>query len=177
MDIKNYGCIRDEIYLPRPNEYVYRNTVRCILLNENNEIGLLLIDRNDSFGKMKHYETPGGGVEKGETSIQALIREMYEEVGCKLKNIVHLCKISNEYNLIKRVDQADFYLAYIDEIGETHLMSDEIGLIKGIKWFPICEYKKLYDEFPPYKVSQIIYKRDMLVIDLAIKYLKENNML
>ena len=67
-----YECIKDNIYLPRLKEYKIRNTARCILLNDKNEICLLLVDRDDDFGKMKHFETPGGGVEKGETLIDAL---------------------------------------------------------------------------------------------------------
>ena len=140
-------------------------------------MGLLLIDRDDDFGKMKHLETPGGGVEYFETNEQALIREMYEEVGCSIKNIVYLCNISNEYNLIKRIDHASFYLAFVNEMGDNHLMEDEIGLINSVVWIPICEYKKYYDEYPAYKVSNIIYERDQIAIDFAIKYLKENNLL
>lgn len=179
MSKKEFPCIKDDIYLPRysDNEYQRRNTVRCILLNEKNEIGLLLIDRDDKFGKMKHYETPGGGIKEGETELQALQREIQEEVGYKIKNIVSLCNISNEYNLLKRIDRASYYLAYISEKGETNFDDYEVGLITGLKWFPILKYKEYYEEFPPHKVSHIIYQRDMLVIDLAIKYLKENNIL
>ena len=77
-----FDSIKDYIYLPRLNEdeYKIRNTVRCILLNNKNEVGLLLIDRDDDFGKMKHFETPGGGVNEGESLIDALEREISEEV-------------------------------------------------------------------------------------------------
>lgn len=169
--------IEDNIYLPRCNEYKTRKTVRCILLNEKNELGLLLIDRDDDFGKMKHYETPGGGLEANETSLDALHREIQEEVGYTIKNVVYLCSISNEYNLLNRIDAADFYLAFIDEKADTSYDEYEKDLIKGIKWFPLIDYKKYYEEYPPYMVSNIIYKRDQYVIDLAINYLKENKLI
>ncbi len=174
-----FACIKDDIYLPcyNENEYQKRDTVRCILLNEKNEIGVLLINRDDDFGKMKHFETPGGGIENGETKLQALKREIQEEAGYKIKNIVSLCEISNEYNILKRIDRATFYLAYINEKCKTNYDDYEIGLITDLRWFPILKYKEYYSEFPPYKVSKIIYKRDMIAIDLAIKYLKEKGIL
>ena len=171
-----YECIKDNIYLPRLKEYKIRNTARCILLNDKNEICLLLIDRDDDFGKMKHFETPGGGVEKGETLIDALKREMKEEVGYLIKDINYLCEISNEYNLIGRIDNATFFIARTLQRGEKHLDEYEKGLIKGHVWIPILEYKKYYEQYPPFKVSHIIYERDQKVIELAIKYLKEKNL-
>lgn len=170
--------IKDYIYLPRlkDDEYMIRNTVRCILLNENNEVGLLLIDRDDDFGKMKHFETPGGGVNDGESLIEALEREMSEEVGCKIKNISYLCNISNEYNLLKRIDSATFFLAYVDEFGETNLDDYEVDLIKGLVWIPLENFEEFYEKYPPYKVSHIIYKRDQKVLNLVRDLLKEKNL-
>lgn len=169
--------IEDNIYLPRCNEYKTRKTVRCILLNDKLELGLLLIDRNDKFGKMKHYETPGGGLENNENSLEALHREIQEEVGYTIKNVVYLCSISNEYNLLNRIDAADFYLAFIDEKVDISLDEYEKDIIKGIVWVPLLKYQEYYNEYPPYKVSHIIYQRDQYVIELAINYLKENKLI
>lgn len=173
-----FDSIKDYIYLPRLNEdeYKIRNTVRCILLNNKNEVGLLLIDRDDDFGKMKHFETPGGGVNEGESLIEALEREMSEEVGCKIKDIQYLCNISNEYNLLKRIDSATFFLAYADEFGETHFDDYEVDLIKGLIWIPLDNFEEYYDKYPPYKVSHIIYERDQKVLKLVRDLLKEKSL-
>lgn len=173
-----YECIKDNIYDKiTSKEYNYRKTVRCILLNDKLEIGLLVIDRDDDFGKMIHLETPGGGIENNESNIETLKREMIEEVGYTIKNIQELGCISNQYNLINRIDEATYYIAFIDKYVGVNYQQEENQLFKGITWFPLKDYEKVYNSYPPFKVSHIIYERDKKMIALAINILKENNKL
>ena len=48
-----------------------RNIVRGIVYNDNFEIALIKLHTTDIFGERDLYETPGGGVEKGETLVNA----------------------------------------------------------------------------------------------------------
>ena len=52
-----------------------------------------------------------------------------------------------------------------------------MDIIKGYEWIPILEYKKYYSKYPPIKVANIIYERDQIAIELAIKQLKENKVI
>jgi len=67
-----------------------------------------LEDRNPKFliqeRKLhwKGYEFPKGGVEKGETELQALKREMSEEVGLKIKKI-HNHKIKGDWEYTRKL--------------------------------------------------------------------------
>lgn len=56
-----------------------RNSVRCLLINQNQEICLLYSQARD------YYAIPGGGIEPGESLLQALSRETLEETGYLLK--------------------------------------------------------------------------------------------
>ena len=46
---------------------------------------LLMHERRDIGSDRSHWITPGGGVEPGESLVQAAIREVYEETGLRLE--------------------------------------------------------------------------------------------
>ena len=68
-----------------------REIVRGIVLNEDNKVAILKIERDDIFGKTHYYETPGGGVNEDEDINKAIIREIKEETGF---NSEIICEIS-----------------------------------------------------------------------------------
>jgi 8-oxo-dGTP pyrophosphatase MutT (NUDIX family) len=64
---------------------VERNVVRVVVLDAANHV-LLLQTRdlgNPAFGTS--WELPGGGIEPGETYIEAVVRELREEAGIKVE--------------------------------------------------------------------------------------------
>ena len=54
-----------------------REAVRAIILKD----GLIALVRSDREG---YYKFPGGGIEKGETHLQTLTRETFEETGLRV---------------------------------------------------------------------------------------------
>lgn len=53
--------------------------VKCLI--ESEDKGILLIQRSSSDEHGSMWETPGGGVDDGETLVEAVIREVKEETG------------------------------------------------------------------------------------------------
>ena len=69
-----------------------RNSVKLILLNENNELLLMSTDDKGIQGKEGNYNgrfwlKVGGKIEEGETLREAAYRELFEETGLKKEQV------------------------------------------------------------------------------------------
>lgn len=69
-------------------EYTVRPTVKAIVVDSQNNIAILKA--------RGHYLLPGGGIENGENKIDAIKREIMEELGCTIENIKEFTA-SNQY--------------------------------------------------------------------------------
>jgi|AntDeeMinimDraft_6_1070357.scaffolds.fasta_scaffold01344_8 ADP-ribose pyrophosphatase YjhB (NUDIX family) len=63
------------------SEFVIRPTVRCIVLKNKNKIGLVTNPIHNLF------TLPGGGIEKDESTQEAVVREMREELSSEIEEI------------------------------------------------------------------------------------------
>ena len=63
-------------------EFIYRENVAAILRNRRGEI--LVCERLDNAGA---WQFPQGGIDGGETPEQALVREVWEEIGVKAADL------------------------------------------------------------------------------------------
>jgi 8-oxo-dGTP pyrophosphatase MutT (NUDIX family) len=59
----------------------HRETARILLLDTENHIFLLKTHFDPEVQLPPRWITPGGGIDEGETPVQAAIRELYEETG------------------------------------------------------------------------------------------------
>lgn len=73
------------------SSYTDRVGARAVLLNENNQIALMHVTNRS------YYKLPGGGVDDGEEIHQALRRELKEEVGAQLIDILSEIGQIDEY--------------------------------------------------------------------------------
>ena len=59
----------------------HRETARIMLVDEQNRIFLLKTHFDPEVGLPPRWLTPGGGIDSGESTLQAAVRELYEETG------------------------------------------------------------------------------------------------
>ena len=151
-----------------------RKVVRGVVYNDNFEIAVLYLHTVDeTFGERDLFETPGGGVEKGEKLIDAFRREIYEEVGATLDNIVELGRVIDYYNQIYRRNDNHFYLAHIKSLGERHLVEYEKKWNLALRFMSIDDAIEAYEntrrDLP---VNNLVRARELPVLKLAKRKLE-----
>lgn len=117
--------------------YQFRLAVKAIVFDSQNKLALV--------GK-KWWLLPGGGVEEGESLVEAVRREIEEEVGCDIK-IGDEIAVTDEYReKIKRHQETHFFLASV--IGEKGIPQTIEENEQGMKvsWLTLAEAVQLLEE-------------------------------
>ena len=96
-------------------------------------------------GKRRNsWSVPSGGIERGETSEQACVREVWEETGYKVRAIQSL---HTKKAMIDTFDvTTDYFLCEIIDGDITYHDPDEI--IAEIAWKSVDEVEKLPHDYP-----------------------------
>ena len=109
------------------------HVVGAIIENENKEILCAL--RGPEMTLPNYWEFPGGKIEEGESKEEALVREIDEELGCKIEVLQHVDDTTHEYE--KVIVRLETYLSRI--IAGTPKISEHAE----IKWVPRKELNTL----------------------------------
>ena len=159
MTIRHY---KDEFKYE--NELV-RKAVRGIAFKN----GKLLMIESKMAGD---YKFPGGGVEKGETEFDALIREVREESGHNVSKIGHIVFRIIETSKDKELDNtkfkmvSDYYLCEVDD-GVDSLSLDDYEREMGFSpiWIGIEEAVKKNIEVSKSEKCTKWVERELLVLN------------
>ena len=111
---------------PRAKTGKIRFCVRILLLNDKGEICVI---KSENHGYM---QIPGGGIDEGESIVEALRRETEEETGFLIKNIVPIGYAVERREDVRNNHDYDQYISFVfsalpeREVG-TKYMEDEIA--------------------------------------------------
>lgn len=146
-----------------------REISRLLIKNEDGLYAIHHVSRNDAFGPADYYETPGGGVDAGESDSEAAIREASEETGYDVKIVAKLALVKDYYNLIGRENHNHFFLATtIGEKKKIHFVSSGDNYIKETLYLPPKEIIALYRQSENSKIGRLLAAREVPIWSLLI---------
>jgi len=126
---------------PRP-----RTAARIFLIDEADRV-LLVHQRLDLDRLDSHWIAPGGGLEDGETLVEAAVREVYEETGLRVVLPPTAEPMFVERELFRfageDIDQTNYYFLArvasdvpVEAITPTEY---EVAVVLGSRWWPLAE--------------------------------------
>ena len=155
--------LKDEEY---PFDYVdhTRKTARGILMNEKGEIAFNKLSGYDIFGDRHYYETPGGGVDDGETEEAALHREIKEETGYECEIIKPIGIVDDYYNLIHRHNLNYYFLCKTSLFVGKKLEDYETTVIEKVVWMDIDTAIKEFEKMDNSPIARLVRNRELPIL-------------
>lgn len=161
IDLKDYNENAEKFYRP---------SVRGIIFNSDGLIAMIYSQ------KYHFYKFPGGGIEKNESHLEALAREIKEETGMTLipdsvKEFGKVTRIQKGDNDTIFIQQNFYYTCEVeDEIGEQNLDDSEKDLDFILKFVPIKEAiaaNTAFKSADPFKTQMV--EREKRVLEIILK--------
>ncbi len=163
MRYKYLGHFDDVYYDDKPLNDA-RFCSRGIILNKENKIAIIHVRGNDDFGVRDYYELPGGGLENNESYESCLIREMQEELGVNIDNIIPLGVVSYDFKKIGVHNIAMYYVGRVCGEAKTNYTKKEKKLFASIEWYELDDLILLLETYKTLKVGIQIRDRELCVL-------------
>lgn len=138
-----------------------RFTARVFLKNQEGKYAFLHILGEDGFGHRNHLESAGGGVEEGESFLQAAQREVQEELGMVAKDFNLIGMVIDEYHLIHRMTCSVYFSATLShQNGTTQRTDEEKLLIEKIEWLKPEEIFRTLTSADSF-IGNLVHRREL----------------
>ncbi|MDQ6922368.1 MAG: NUDIX domain-containing protein [Candidatus Dormibacteraeota bacterium] len=140
-------------------EPVARPAARVVLLDPADRVLLLRFGGED--GGAGWWATPGGGVQPGETSEQAALREVHEETGLERVPIGPCIWVREHvfpWGQTTWRQQEHFYLARVEafEPSRAGLDDNEQQLVREHRWWTLSELEGSHEEISPRRLATLL---------------------
>lgn len=139
-----------------------RRAARAVMFDAENKMALLHVARDG------YYKLPGGGVDEGETLVEALHRECLEETGCKIQ-VGEEIGLVIEYRRSANILQESYvyFARVVGEKGEVQFTDNEKQMGCAIVWMTLDEamaqMSTQYVSFPD--GTKALYRDGLLLLE------------
>jgi len=161
-------------YVKSDSEKLYkvRKASRSVLFNSLNQIALPFVSKN------MYHKLPGGGIEKDESIIEALNREIMEEVGAKIDILAEIGIILEYRDKFNQLQISYCYLAKVNGIlDSTSFTEEELSFGFQLKWVDFeSAISIIKNDKPNNYMGRFIQKRDLAFLLKAKEIIGKNVM-
>lgn len=154
-----------------PRDLKLRSAARAVALDNE---GLIAILHAANLG---YHKLPGGGVKRKETILNALHREISEEIGCRISVVKEIGKIVELKDRINERQESYCFLAkLVGKKGKPHFIREEIKNGFEVRWVKLDEAIKILrnDHTEKYQ-GKFIKIRDLCFLEEAKKIMNKEN--
>lgn len=148
------------------SDFYKRSAARAVVHDENGLVTLMFARTRN------YYKLPGGGIEAGEDIIDALRRELLEELGCEVDNISEIGEVV-EYRDVEQMLQTSycFRARVIGVKGEPTFTDSELADGFKVTWHESIDaaIKAIIETEPigEYESIAFMRRREVAILEAA----------